>query len=252
MNEACIGYAILQELSFLIAKYSYNNTAGGILVIKGVIFDMDGVIIDSEPMHYKVFMQYSKEILGLEIKSEEYNTFIGTTNTYIFNALKEKYNLKRETAEMVKEYEQKIEEFLLAAQDDIKPLDGVDVLAKRLHADKFKLAVASSSAKQRIDIVVDMFKLREYFAAIISGEAIKRSKPAPDIFLFAAKNLGLLPEECVVIEDSTNGVAAAKAAGMKCIGYNNPSSVNQDISRADLIIDRFAELNNHLELITKL
>ncbi|MCE5286875.1 MAG: HAD family phosphatase [Pelosinus sp.] len=221
-------------------------------MIKGVIFDMDGVIIDSEPMHYKVFMQYSKEVLGLEIATEEYNTFIGTTNTHIFTSLKEKYHLKQAVNELVEDYEQKIEKFLLASKGTVAPIEGVDVLAGKLYKENLKLAVASSSAKRRIEIVVDMFNMAEYFAAKISGEEIRHSKPAPDIFLLTAKTLGLLPSECVVIEDSTNGVAAAKAAGMKCIGYNNPSSVNQDISRADRIINGFNELNKQIELISKL
>ena len=218
-------------------------------MIKGVIFDMDGVIIDSEPMHYKVFKQYSKEALGLAITDTEYNTFIGTTNTHIFNYLKEKYHLQQEVADMVAEYETKIEEHLLAAKEGIAPIAGVDTLASTLYEERFKLAVASSSAQKRIDIVIEMFHMDKFFAAKISGERIEHSKPAPDIFLLAAKTLGLLPEECLVIEDSTNGVRAAKAAGMKCIGYNNPSSIGQDISRADLIIDHFAELNKQLSVI---
>ena len=218
-------------------------------MIKGVIFDMDGVIIDSEPMHYKVFMQYSKEALGLEIASEEYNTFIGSTNTHIFTFLKDKYNLKQEISDMVKKYDKKIEEFLLSSNETIAPIDGVDVLVSQLYKEKLKLAVASSSAKSRIDIVIDMFGMDKYFSAKISGQQVKQSKPAPDIFLLAAKTLGLAPEECVIIEDSKNGVAAAKAAGMKCIGYNNPNSGNQDISRADRIIDNFAQINQDVNEI---
>jgi HAD superfamily hydrolase (TIGR01509 family) len=242
----------LQELPFITPNYVQITKQGVSLVIKGVIFDMDGVIIDSEPMHYKVFMRYSTEVLGLDIRTEEYNTFIGTTNTHIFTFLKEKYCLKQAVADMVEDYEQKIEEFLLSAKEEIVPIAGVDVLAGKLYNEKLKLAVASSSAQRRIDIVVDMFDLDQYFSVKISGEGIRHSKPAPDIFLLAAKTLGIFPAECVVIEDSTNGVKAAKAAGMKCIGYNNPSSVNQDISPADLIIDSFAELNNNMDLIRKL
>jgi beta-phosphoglucomutase family hydrolase len=215
------------------------------LVIKGVIFDMDGVLIDSEPMHYKVFMQYAKEFLSLEIASEEYNSFIGSTNTHMFTFLKDKYNLKQAVSDMAKEYDQKIEEFLLSTNETIAPIDGVDVLVSQLYKENIKLAVASSSEKNRIDIVIDMFGMDKYFSAKISGQQVKHSKPAPDIFLLAAKTLGLDPEECAVIEDSKNGVAAAKAAGMKCIGYTNPNSGNQDISRADRIIDNFAEINHY-------
>ena len=218
-------------------------------MISGVIFDMDGVIIDSEPMHYKVFMRYAKETLGLDITGEEYNTFIGSTNTRIFTVLKEKYHLKAGVSKMVNEYDKNIEEFLLSSQEIILPIKGVDILIDQLYKDNLRLAVASSAAKKRIDLVIAMFNMDKYFSVKISGEQVRQSKPAPDIFLLAAKTLGLEPEECVVIEDSKNGVAAAKAAGMKCIGYNNPHSGNQDISRADRIIHSFAELAHQVDVI---
>lgn len=211
-------------------------------MIKGVIFDMDGVIIDSEPMHRKIFEDYAKDTLHIEVTDAEYDTFIGSTNTHIFSLLKERFHLNQEVGDLIAEYDRKIEEFLLAAKASIAPIAGVYELADQLHKDNMKLAVASSSAQGRIDLVIDMFGMDSFFTTKISGQQVKHSKPAPDIFLLAAKTLGLSPTECVVIEDSKNGVAAAKAAGMKCIGYNNPNSGNQDISRADRIIKRFFEL----------
>lgn len=212
-------------------------------MIKGVIFDMDGVLIDSEPMHYLVLTKYLKEVLNIEITREQYNGFIGSTNTHILTFLKESHNLKREVPDMVQEYDQAIEAFFLASKETITPIDGVDVLISQLYKENLKLAVASSSAKNRIDMVIGTFGMDKYFSAKISGQQVSRSKPAPDIFLLAAATLKIAPEECVVVEDSKNGVAAAKAAGMKCIGYYNPNSGNQDISRSDRIINNFAEIN---------
>ena len=212
-------------------------------MIKAVIFDMDGVIIDSEPMHYKVFMDYTSSKFGLKITDEEYNTFIGTTNDHMYSTLKRKYTIEGELALLIAEYEDKCDEFLLASKME-KPIHGVDVLVKNLHQNKIKLALASSSPKKSIDMVLDMFDMNKFFDVKVSGREVTNSKPAPDIFLRAAELLNICPEECLVFEDSQNGVLAAKAAGMKCIAFCNPNSGKQDLSRADMIIESFAEVDS--------
>ena len=211
-------------------------------MIKAVIFDMDGVIIDSEPFHYKVFKKYIKDKFDLTISDAEYSTFIGTTNQYIYGALQEKYNFSGNIDTFIEEYEEKCLQFLLTATTEC-PIKGVDVLVKNIHQNKFKLALASSSPKKVIEIILDMFKLTNYFDVQVSGQDVENSKPAPDIFLRAAQLLGVSPAECLVFEDSRNGVVAAKAAGMKCIAYYNPNSGKQDLSRADNIIESFAEVD---------
>lgn len=211
-------------------------------MIKAVIFDMDGVIIDSEPFHYKIFKEYIWKKFSLIISDEEYSTFIGTTNHYIYATLQEKYNFPGELSSIVAEYEEKCLQYLLSTTTE-RPIKGVDVLVKNIHQNKIKLALASSSPKKVIKIVLDMFKLDEFFDVTVSGQEVENSKPAPDIFLRVAELLHISPEECLVFEDSRNGVTAAKAAGMKCIGYYNPNSGNQDLSRADKIIETFAEVD---------
>lgn len=203
---------------------------------------MDGVIIDSEPFHYKVFKEYIWNKFSLAISDEEYSTFIGTTNHYIYATLQEKYNFEGDISTFIAEYEEKCLQYLLAATTE-RPIKGVDILVKNIHQNKIKLALASSSPKKVINIVLDMFKLDQFFDVKVSGEEVEHSKPAPDIFLRAAELLNIPPAECLVFEDSRNGVTAAKAAGMKCIGYNNPNSGSQDLSRADKIIETFAEVD---------
>jgi len=216
-------------------------------VIKAVIFDMDGVIIDSEPMHYKVFVEYIKKNFDLVIPREEYNKFIGTTNYHIFSTLQEKYHIEGDLSAIIKDYTQKCLDFLLSSKDE-KPIKGVDVLIRHLHQNHIKLALASSSPKKTINIVLDMFDLDQFFDVKVSGQEVAHSKPAPDIFLRAAELLQISPEECLVFEDSRNGVAAAKTAGMQCIGYYNPNSGNQDLSRADKIIESFTEVDSSITL----
>ena len=129
------------------------------------------------------------------------------------------------------------------SKEDLDLLEGVKDLIKDLHANGIQLIVASSASKVTIDRVFTRFGLHDYFTHIVSGEDFPKSKPHPAIFEHAA-SLSIAPKEnCIVIEDSTNGVKAAKAAGILCIGYNSLHSKDQDLSEADTIINHFNELS---------
>ena len=108
---------------------------------------------------------------------------------------------------------------------------------------EMQTAVASSTTKPIIEVILKKLKLYDLFNIIISGDEVENGKPAPDIFLQAAARLSVKPLECVVVEDSYNGVKAAKSAGMYCLGYHNPNSGCQNISDADKIINSFANIN---------
>ena len=131
----------------------------------------------------------------------------------------------------------------LVDESGLKAISGIEALLKDLKLNHFQIALASSSSYVFIDSILDKIGIRDYFDYILSGEDLANSKPAPDIFLEAAKGLGCLPHQCIVIEDSNNGVAAAKAAGMKCIGYMNRTSGNQDLTKATVVIDDFNRIN---------
>lgn len=205
-----------------------------------VIFDMDGVIIDSEPLHYRVFEDHCKD-LGFKASTAEYDSFIGSAEAEMFAYLREKYRLPETVESLVENKRLRFLEYLRGL--DEKPIPGVEALVRALAARNIKLALASSSDMAIIDAVLDKFNMAQLFDVVVSGAALERSKPAPDIFLRAAALLGVSPDVCLVIEDSKNGVTAAKAAGMKCIGYYNPNSGGQDLSAADRIISRFSELD---------
>ncbi|WP_432666971.1 HAD family phosphatase [Wukongibacter baidiensis] len=212
-------------------------------MIKAIIFDMDGVIIDSEPIHKQVEKSIF-ERLDIEVSEEEHNSYVGKTSMGMWNEIKIKHNLGEDilAKEIVRlEVDRYIKHLL--ASEDIKPISGVKEFVNELYINNIKLALASSAVRRSIETVINLFELEEYFAIRISGEDIKNSKPCPDIFLEAAKELGVNPIECVVIEDSRNGVIAAKAAGMKCIGFKNPNSGDQDLSRADRVIDCFSQID---------
>lgn len=116
-------------------------------------------------------------------------------------------------------------------------------MIKNLYEHGFKLAIASSSPIDVIEVVVQALDIKKYFHTLVTGDYIVNSKPEPDIFIYAANKLQVSPEECFVVEDSHNGVLAAKIAGMKCIGYINKNSGSQDLTAADIIIENFSDLD---------
>lgn len=125
-------------------------------------------------------------------------------------------------------------------------MPGVEHLIKQLKKNEFPLALASSSYPEVIEIILQKTGLKHYFDVVVDSQMAGASKPEPDIFLLAAQKLGIQPERCVVIEDSTNGIEAAKSAGMYCVAYAGPGSELQDQSRADIIISDFGELLPYL------
>lgn len=212
-------------------------------MIKAVIFDMDGVIAETEAAHIKA----EKETMlryGVKVTSTELQRYTGTTAKFMIGDLIKRYKLD---VSFEKIFAQKNTALFKILRKKILPVKGVLNLIKQLQKRGLRLAVASSSHHKLINFILKKFKIFKAFGAIISGEDVVKSKPNPTIFLKAAHKLGVDPQECLVIEDAALGVQAAKAAGMRCVGYINPHSGNQDLGKADLITKslhatRFREL----------
>ena len=209
-------------------------------MLKAVIFDMDGVIIDSEPFHWEVNKKIFK-MLGIRVSKNDYKKYIGTSNTNMWTDLKSQYNLPQSLQKLVEMQGSGNVDFL--RENKFGPIGGIAELLSDLKKDSIDIALASSSPSVAISIVLNKFHFKNHFSVVVSGENFKKSKPAPDIFLKTAELLHVSPAQCVVIEDSTHGIAAAKAARMKAIGFANKNSWDQDLSRADLIIDTINKLN---------
>lgn len=209
-------------------------------MLKAVIFDMDGVIIDSEPIYSEVDKRVLKQC-DIIANEEILNPYVGISNPEMWKDLKERYHLIPSVEELLKLQS----ELLIKAFNEtkIEAIDGIKELLSELKQNKILLAVASSSARSFIESILKTIGIREYFKIILSGEEVQRGKPNPDIFLKTAEMLEVSPQECIVIEDSTNGVKAALAAGMKCIGYSNLNSGSQDLSSASTIVDSIREIN---------
>ena len=210
-------------------------------MIHAVIFGMDGVLVDSEVYHFAAEKLIFEKI-GIDITEEEIHSFVGLAMNKFWERIKNKYNLEKPVQKLVEEDTIfRVNYFKTVGK--IPPIEGAQELITGIKKEGLKTAVASSSHPDLIKTVLEASNLLQYFPVYLSGFQVKHGKPDPDIFLETASMLDVKPENCVVIEDSYNGVTSAKRAGMKCIGYQNPSSGNQDLSAADVIIKSFKEIS---------
>ncbi len=209
-----------------------------------VLFDMDGVIIDSELLHKKAYYETFVS-LGLEVSEELYKTLTGSSTINAFQKLVAHFDLEEDPNELVLQKRKRYVDFF-ENDPTLHLVNGVEDIIKYFYDKGLTLVLASSSAMVNIDRVFNRFDLNQYFTAKISGADLKESKPHPEIFEKAAI-LGNTPKEnCIVIEDSDNGVKAAKDAGIFVFGYRNPMAADQTLEHADVIITDFGELREYV------
>lgn len=209
-------------------------------MMKAFIFDMDGVIINSEPHHVEVEIATAKRY-GATITEEDLAEYTGMVSEDMWGRVKEKHGLSGEIREILEHAHS--EKLKRLKESDLTPIKGIPELMQRLSERNIPMAVASSSPRGYIEAVLQKFNIEDHFTSIISGEEVEQGKPAPDIYLETASVLGVDPAECVVLEDSHNGARAAKAAGMKCIGYAAPDAGDQDLTIADTIVQSIKEID---------
>ncbi|MBN2028871.1 HAD family phosphatase [bacterium] len=208
-------------------------------MLRAVIFDMDGVIVDSEPIH--LFAE--KSLLakfGISVTDEEIQSYMGKSLRFLLKNFIDRYHLNTSVEKLYAVQQKTLFELY---DEKAELLPGLLDLLKILKDDHIDMAVASSSSRALISLVLKKFHLSPYLKVIVSGEEVKKPKPNPDIFLETVSKLGYHPSECVVIEDSTAGVQAAKSAGTACVGFRSPHSGNQDLKIADIIVDDLSSLN---------
>ena len=209
-----------------------------------VIFDMDGVIIDSEEIHKKAYYETFKN-LGVEVSEELYKTMTGSSTINAFQKLVNHFNLDDIPEELVL---QKRKFYVNYFENDptLSMVNGVKELIQFLYKQNLTLVLASSSAMVNINRVFSRFDLNEYFTAKISGADLTASKPHPEIFEKAAILGGVSKEHCIVIEDSDNGIKAANDAGIFVVGYENPLVSDQTLKDANLIIRDYNILKKYM------
>lgn len=224
---------------------------GGILIYttmkkpQAVIFDMDGVLVDSEPFHYENENRMFQK-LGLDISDEEHSHFTGVATDVMWQQISETRKLPLSVAELTELTVIESNQYF-GSLEKIEPLPGLVELLEKLIAAGIPLAVATSSDTVTMKNILEKSGLRKYFRFTVCRDDVENSKPEPDVFLRAAEMLGTTPENCLVFEDSRNGIIAAKAAGMYCIAYSGGNSGHQDQTFADRRIADFNELEiDHL------
>lgn len=210
-------------------------------MIQTVIFDMDGVIVDTEPVHRYAYFLHFKE-LNIKVSEEMYTSFTGLSTRNVFQKLKQNF-LIEETVENLIQRKRTIFNDAFDTKKDLELLAGVENLIRELHQNGIQLIVASSASKLTINRVFTRFNLHPYFSHIVSGEDFPQSKPNPAIFEHAVSLSHVEKESCIVIEDSTNGVRASKAAGIYCVGYKSVHSKNQNLDEADVVVNHFDQLS---------
>ena len=167
------------------------------------------------------------DAVNINVSDELYASFTGQSTITICRKLCSIYNLK-EAPETLVGLKRKFFKKIFETDNDLNLLDGVFELIKDYHSNGLTLVLASSASMVTIDNIFDRFNLNQYFVAKLSGADLKASKPHPEIFFKAADASGHKKSECIVIEDSTNGIKAAKSAGIYCVGFNSFHSKNQD------------------------
>ena len=210
-------------------------------MLKAVIFDMDGVIVNSEPLHHLAYKKMFEEF-QLDVSNSLYESFTGQSTHTICKQLCEIFNIYEDPNLLV---QSKRKHFKVIFDNDtsFQMIDGALELIQDYFDNNITLVLASSASMTNIERIFEKFDLNKYFKSKISGADLKESKPNPEIFVKAAKLSGHSKDECIVIEDSTNGIIAAKSAGIYCVGYNSYNSKNQNYDNADLVISSLNEIN---------
>lgn len=201
---------------------------------------MDGVIVDTEPLHHKAYFGMFNT-LKINVSEAHYQTFTGQSTINVCKSLCKHFKLQNNPEELV-QIKRHIFKDLFKNDPDLQLIDGVLDLIKDYHENGLTLVLASSASMGTIESVFNRFELDQYFLAKLSGADLKASKPHPEIFIKAAEVSGYNKNNCLVIEDSTNGIKAANAANIFCVGYKSVHSKNQDYSKANFIINDFKEI----------
>ena len=206
--------------------------------MRAVIFDMDGVLTDSEPLICAAATAMFRE-QGLAVQPGDFEPFVGTGENRYLGGVAEKYD---HALNIGKAKTRTYEIYLAMVPSRLGAFPGAVELVHACQAAGRPCAVASSADRIKIDANLNKIGLPpETWQPIVTAEDVERWKPDPALFLMAAKRLGVLPTNSTVIEDAVNGVAAAKAAGMRCIGIAStfPASA---LAQADLVRPRISEI----------
>jgi len=210
---------------------------------RAIIWDMDGIIADTAPYHFKAWQQVFQK-MGVKFTEEDFKHNFGQRNDTIIRNIRGQDTSQSEIDAISLEKEKS---FRNMVRQKIKPLPGVINLIKRLTGHGFKMALASSAPIENIQLLITGLGINNFFQTIVSGKEVTEGKPSPQGFLLAAQRLGVKPENCIVVEDAVAGVTAAKRAGMRCLAVTN-THPRKSLLAADLIVNTLEAISvNDLE-----
>ncbi|RLC77595.1 MAG: hypothetical protein DRJ03_17080, partial [Chloroflexi bacterium] len=215
-------------------------------LVAAVIFDMDGVIVDSEPLHIESFNEIIAQYDAV-ITPDDFKPLVGRTQPEIFAAVKERFGIEESIESLMA---RKQERYLRLVETKIEAMPGLYELVDWLKALGIKMGIASASPLKDIQTVLRCIRLEGAFDAVLSAVNLLHGKPHPDIFLLTAKELGVLPGQCVVLEDSERGVEAARRAGMTRIAMPNFFTRHHDFSAADSVVESLFEAKQILDSLS--
>lgn len=208
-------------------------------MIKAVIFDMDGVMVDTESLYSKAAIEIAKK-RGKEFTLEIKQEMMGRLGIESMRIFKERLSLDESPEELLAErgiiYDR------LLKKDGVKPMPGLFELLDLLDKLKIPFGIASSSKGIWIDLILESLKIKNRFFFIISGDNVVNGKPHPEIYIKSIKILGVHPNKCLVLEDALSGVIAGKAAGAKCIAVRNEFNRDLKFKEADMVVDSLYEI----------
>lgn len=213
------------------------------LNLAAIIFDMDGVIVDSEPLHLRAWQANLREF-GVEYTENDHHNFLGRKDIYMAGEICRKFKLPLSDLELV---HRKETAYLNLLQQHAIARPGALSILNYVREVSLPCALASSATIPTIKLTMKVLAIENYFQSITSGDEVGSGKPSPDIFLLAAKRLQVEPSACLVVEDTLNGIRAAKRAGMYCVGIPCEATANQDHSEAD---QRLASLDELVALLS--
>ncbi len=204
-----------------------------------VIFDMDGVLVDTFEAHLESWKVVAHEE-GAEMTRQQFAETFGRTSREIIAML---WPEKADDGDAIRQFDDRKEEaFREIIAKDFPAMPGVGELLKSLAAEGIATAVGSSGPTENVALVVEKLGAADLLGALITANDVTRGKPDPQVFLLAAERLGIVPERCIVVEDAQAGVAAARAAGMHCVGIASAGRTREELAGADLVIDSLSEL----------
>ncbi len=215
---------------------------------KAVITDLDGIIVNSEPVHFLSFQKMLEMDYGISYTKEDDENFLGTTDQNVFAALKKRYpQIKTPLTDLIR---RRTEVFISLFKTQAKPRAGIGELLNYFKSQNIPLAVGTAASRGVVEFILNSFKFRNFFKTIVCADDLAHGKPAPDTFLEIAKRLNVSPKDCLVLEDSLCGVQAAKAAGMTCIAIPCGPTLSQDLSAADFVLKNLSDVTPVLQTLT--